>query len=187
MRTRIIIAGAAVAVLALGGCSNSGDDAKSSPSPSPTESAAMAEGTIVDVASGNQDFETLVTAVKAAGLVETLNGAGPFTVFAPTDEAFAAVDPKVLDLLLLPSNKDALTEVLTYHVVPGEVTSADIKPGDVATVEGQDVTITTDNGGVQVNGATVTAADVMASNGVIHVIDEVLLPPGFDPASLNQQ
>lgn len=187
MRTRIILAGTAIAALSLAGCSSSSDDASETPSPSPSESATMAEGTIVEVAAGNEDFETLVAAVQAADLVDTLNGDGPFTVFAPTDEAFEDVDPEVLDLLLLPSNKDALTQVLTYHVVAGEITSADIAPGEVETVEGQPVTITVDGSDVQVNGAEVVTADVMASNGVIHVINEVLLPPGFDPASLNQE
>ena len=137
----------------------------------------MAEpGTIVDVAASNPDFETLVAAVTAAGLAETLSGEGPFTVFAPTDEAFDALPEGVLDALLLPENKDALTSILTYHVVSGEVMAADVTAGDVPTVEGSTIAITTD-GGVQGQRARqVTATDVDASNGVIHVIDAVLVP-----------
>jgi uncharacterized surface protein with fasciclin (FAS1) repeats len=119
-------------------------------------------------------------------LVDTLNGEGPFTVFAPTDEAFAALPAGVLDALLLPENKDVLTQILTYHVVPGEVLAADVTDGDVATVEGQSVTLSTADG-VTVNGANVIQADVVTSNGVIHAIDAVLLPPGVDPAALIAQ
>jgi uncharacterized surface protein with fasciclin (FAS1) repeats len=141
-----------------------------------TESGAAAAGTIVDVAAGNPDFSTLVAAVEAAGLVETLSGEGPFTVFAPTNEAFAALPAGVLDMLLLPENQETLVQVLTYHVVPGEVTSDLVTAGDVATVEGSTIAITTDDG-VKINGTTtVTAVDVEASNGVIHVIDAVLIP-----------
>ncbi len=140
-------------------------------------SAASEEaGTIVEVASGNPDFSTLVAAVEAAGLAETLSGTGPFTVFAPTNAAFEALPAGVLDKLLLPENKETLTKVLTYHVVPGKVTSDMVTAGDVATVEGSTIAITTD-GGVKINGSTtVTAVDVDASNGVIHVIDSVLIP-----------
>ena len=123
------------------------------------------------VAAGN--FSTLVTAVKAAGLVETLKGAGPFTVFAPTDAAFAKVPKATLEGLL--ADKAALTKVLTYHVVAGKVMAADVKAGPVKTVQGGNVTMATD-GGVTVNGAKVVAADVAASNGVIHAIDTVLMP-----------
>ena len=140
-------------------------------------------GTIVDVAAANPDFETLVAAVTAAGLVETLSGEGPFTVFAPTDEAFEALPEGVLDALLLPENKDALTSILTYHVVAGEVMAADVTAGDVETVEGSTFTITTD-GGVKVNDANVIATDVDASNGVIHVLDAVLVPASVDVAAL---
>lgn len=141
-----------------------------------TESGAASAGTIVDVAAGNPDFSTLVAAVEAAGLVETLSGEGPFTVFAPTNEAFAALPAGVLDMLLLPENQETLVQVLTYHVVPGEVTSDLVTAGDVATVEGSTIAITTDDG-VKINGTTtVTAVDVEASNGVIHVIDAVLIP-----------
>lgn len=134
--------------------------------------SAMAQD-IVDTAVKAGNFTTLVTAVKAAGLVDTLKGPGPFTVFAPTDEAFAKVPKATLDALL--ADKAALTKVLTYHVVPGKVMAADVKAGKVKTVEGQDITITT-KGGVMVNNAKVVATDVVASNGVIHAIDTVLMP-----------
>ena len=128
---------------------------------------------VVDTAVKAGNFTTLVAAVKAAGLVDTLKGPGPFTVFAPTDAAFAKVPKATLDALL--ADKAALTKVLTYHVVPGKVMAADVKAGKVKTVEGQDLTITT-KGGVMVNNAKVVATDVVASNGVIHAIDTVLMP-----------
>jgi uncharacterized surface protein with fasciclin (FAS1) repeats len=132
---------------------------------------------IVDVAVGAGSFNTLVAAVQAAGLVETLKGEGPFTVFAPTDEAFAALPAGTVENLLLPENKDQLVAILTYHVVPGKVMSTDLSNGmEAATVQGANVTIMTE-GGVKVNGANVVTADVEASNGVIHVIDAVILPP----------
>jgi uncharacterized surface protein with fasciclin (FAS1) repeats len=136
-------------------------------------------GTIVDVASGAGNFSTLVAAVTAADLAATLSGEGPFTVFAPTDEAFAALPAGVLDALLLPENKALLAQILTYHVVSGKVMAADVTDSDVATVEGQTIKLATE-GGVTVNGATVISADVAASNGVIHAIDQVILPPGVD-------
>lgn len=151
-----------------------------------TESTEMmsAAGDIVAVASGNPDFSTLVAAVAAAGLVETLQGPGPFTVFAPTNEAFAALPAGLVDKLLLPENKDVLVQILTYHVVAGKVMAADVTAGDVPSVEGSDITITVD-GGVKLNGsANVVATDVEASNGVIHVIDAVILPPGLDVSAL---
>ena len=128
---------------------------------------------IVDVAAKAGNFNTLVTAVKAAGLVDTLKGPGPFTVFAPTDAAFAKVPKAKLDALL--ADKAALTKVLTYHVVSGKVMAADVKAGKVKTVEGQELTVTT-KGGVMVDNAKVVATDVAASNGVIHAIDTVLMP-----------
>jgi len=132
---------------------------------------------IVDTAAGNADFETLVAAVQAAGLVDTLKGEGPFTVFAPTDDAFAALGTTV-DELLKPENKDKLTAVLTYHVVPGKVMSSDLTDDAmVATVQGSDVKIDLDNGPM-VNDANVTTADIETSNGVIHVIDKVIVPEG---------
>ncbi len=148
-----------------------------------TTTEATTPGTIVDVAVAAGNFTTLVAAVTAADLVETLSGEGPFTVFAPTDEAFAALPAGVLDALLLPENKALLAQILTYHVVSGKVMAADVTDGDVATVEGQNVKLST-MGGVTVNDAKVIAADVMASNGVIHAIDAVILPPGVDVAKL---
>ncbi len=133
---------------------------------------------IVDTAVSAGNFNTLVAAVKAAGLVETLKGTGPFTVFAPTDEAFAALPAGTVDDLLKPENKAKLAEILTYHVVAGKVMSADLSDGMTpATVNGKLVTIHTE-GGVKVNEATVSTADIDADNGVIHVIDDVLLPKG---------
>lgn len=128
---------------------------------------------IVDTAVGAGNFKTLVTAIKAAGLVDTLKGPGPFTVFAPTDEAFAKIPKADLDKLL--ADKKKLKSVLTYHVVSGKVMSTDIKPGKVKTVQGSDVTLAT-TGGVMVNNAKVVSADVAADNGVIHAIDTVLMP-----------
>lgn len=128
---------------------------------------------IVDTAVSAGNFKTLVTAVQAAGLVDTLKGTGPFTVFAPTDAAFAKIPKADLDALL--KDKTALTKVLTYHVVPGKVMAKDVKAGMVKTVQGSDVTLAT-AGGVTVNGAKVVAADVAASNGVIHAIDTVIMP-----------
>jgi len=152
-----------------------------------SETSAMTEepGTIVDVASGNPDFSTLVAAVGAAGLVETLSGEGPFTVFAPTNDAFAALPAGLVDKLLLPENKDVLVQILTYHVVSGAVMAADVTAGDVPSVEGSPITVTVEGGTVKLNdSATVIATDVMASNGVIHVIDAVILPPGLDVSAL---
>ncbi len=136
----------------------------------------MTEGTIVDVAVANE-FNTLVAAVQAAGLVETLQGDGPFTVFAPTDEAFAALPEGTLDSLL--ADPDALAEILTYHVVSGSVLAEDVVGLDAATtVQGSDIAIEVVDGGVVLNGSSnVVATDVKASNGVVHVIDAVILPP----------
>ncbi len=128
---------------------------------------------IVDTAVKAGNFKTLVAAVQAAGLVDTLKGAGPFTVFAPTDEAFAKIPKATLDALL--KDKAALSKILTYHVVSGKVMAKDVKAGMVKTVQGQDITLAT-TGGVTVNGAKVVAADVAASNGVIHAIDTVIMP-----------
>jgi uncharacterized surface protein with fasciclin (FAS1) repeats len=131
---------------------------------------------IVAVAAGAGNFNTLVAAVKAAGLVETLQGAGPFTVFAPTDEAFAKLPAGTVESLLKPENKQKLIAILTYHVVPGKVMAADVKTMSAKTVNGQDLAISVGAGGVMVNNAHVVATDVAASNGVIHVIDTVVLP-----------
>jgi len=133
---------------------------------------------IVDTAAGSDQFETLVAAVTAAGLVETLKGDGPFTVFAPTEEAVAALPEGTVESLLLPENKDQLIAIRTYHVVPGKVMSTDLSDDmTAATVQGGDITIDLDNG-VMVNDASVVTADIETSNGVIHVIDKVILPEG---------
>jgi uncharacterized surface protein with fasciclin (FAS1) repeats len=141
---------------------------------------AFAEGhskDIVDTAMAAGTFNTLAAALTAAGLVDTLKGEGPFTVFAPTDAAFAALPAGTVEDLLKPENKDKLVSILTYHVVPGKVMSTDLTEGmTAATVQGANVTITLD-GGPKVNGAMISAPDVAASNGVIHVIDAVILPP----------
>ena len=138
-----------------------------------SSTVAMAAKDIVDTAVAAGNFKTLVTAVKAAGLVETLKSKGPFTVFAPTDEAFAKIPKADLDALL--KDKAKLAAVLTYHVVPAAVMAKDVKAGEVKTVNGQSIKITTDNG-VMVNNAKVVKTDVAASNGVIHAIDTVLMP-----------
>ena len=142
--------------------------------------AAMAQDAtsdIVDTAVAAGDFTTLVAAVQAAGLVDTLKGEGPFTVFAPTDAAFAALPEGTVNTLLKPENKDQLVSILTHHVVPGEVMSSDLTEGmSAATVQGGEVTFTLD-GGAKVNDANITTADIAASNGVIHVIDAVIMPP----------
>jgi len=140
--------------------------------PTPTPS-------IVELAIATPDLSTLVTALKAGGLVDTLSGAGPFTVFAPTNEAFAKIDSNVLKRLLAPENKDTLVKVLTYHVVSGAVLSKDLTNNEkIKTVEGEDVTAHVTTAGVKINDATVKTADVVASNGVVHIIESVLLPAG---------
>jgi uncharacterized surface protein with fasciclin (FAS1) repeats len=132
---------------------------------------------IVEVAAGNPDFETLVAAIKAAGLVETLSGKGPFTVFAPTDDAFAKLPPGTLEDLLKPENKEKLVSILTYHVVSGKVKAADVVKLDTATtVNGKAADVNVANGKVTIDNANVTATDIAASNGVIHVIDTVIIP-----------
>ncbi len=183
-------AAALAAALVLAACSGATDEpaAPVEPTPAPVETPAEAEeteelGTIIDIALETPGFDTLVAAVTAAGLVDTLQGEGPFTVFAPTDAAFAALPEGLLEKLLDPANLDVLVKILTYHVVSGTVLSSEITAGDVATVEGQNITLATD-GGVTVNGAKVLIADVLASNGVIHVIDQVILPPDVDVAAL---
>ncbi|MFV1497221.1 fasciclin domain-containing protein [Phaeobacter sp. JH20_02] len=131
---------------------------------------------IVDTAAGAGDFSTLIAAVEAAGLVDTLKGNGPFTVFAPTDAAFAALPEGTVEELLKPENKDKLIEILTYHVVPGKVMSGDLVDDmKAATVQGSEITIDLDSG-VMVDEAKVVTADIEAENGVIHVIDTVIMP-----------
>jgi uncharacterized surface protein with fasciclin (FAS1) repeats len=159
--TAALKATALAATLALSACATTG----------------TSEPDIVEVAQSAGTFNTLVAAVSAADLVETLQSEGPFTVFAPTDEAFAALPAGTVETLLLPENKERLTAILTYHVVPGEVMSADLAGQrlSVATVNGAEVHID-GRDGVKVEDATVITADVEASNGVIHVIDSVLIP-----------
>ena len=192
-RTTRITALAAVAALGLAACADDGNDAgrATTPASTPAPPAATAEatadatadatGTIVDVAASIDDFSTLVAAVQAAGLVETLSGEGPFTVFAPTNDAFAAaLDSLGLTADELLADTETLTEILTYHVVAGEVdaaTAIGLDGQTAETVNGADIAISVVDGNVMVNDATLTAADVMASNGIVHVIDSVLLSP----------
>lgn len=133
------------------------------------------KATVVAIAAGNKDFSTLVAAVKAAGLVDTLNGDGPFTIFAPTNEAFSKLPKGTVEDLLKPENKEKLTSILTYHVVAGKVMAADVKAGKVKTLQGGELEIAVKNG-VTVNGAKVVKTDIVGKNGVIHVIDTVVLP-----------
>ncbi|MEM6736971.1 MAG: fasciclin domain-containing protein [Bacteroidota bacterium] len=138
------------------------------------------EKNIVELAVGTESLSTLVTAVKAAGLVETLSGEGPFTVFAPTNDAFSNLPDGVLDMLLKPENKDKLTAVLTYHVLGSKVMSADLEEGMKAgTVQGDEILVSLESG-AQINDASVASADIVASNGVVHVIDKVILPPSME-------
>jgi uncharacterized surface protein with fasciclin (FAS1) repeats len=158
-----------IAPMALAACADSGDKMA-------TDTMAPQKD-IVDTAVAAGQFNTLVAAVQAAGLVDTLKGKGPFTVFAPTDDAFAALPAGTVESLLKPENKDKLIAILTYHVVPGKIMSKDItgKKADVKSVQGSDIAVDAMNG-VMVNDAKVVAADIEASNGVIHVIDKVILP-----------
>jgi uncharacterized surface protein with fasciclin (FAS1) repeats len=190
-KTMTVLAGVAIAALALTGCAPA-EEAVEPVETSEVEETATEEateeattpGTIVDVAVGAGTFNTLAAALTAAGLVETLQGDGPFTVFAPTDDAFAALPEGLLDALLLPENVGVLQAILTYHVVSGTVLAADVTTGDVPTVEGSSIAVDTSMGVVLNGTSNVTATDIMASNGVIHVIDAVILPPGVDPADL---
>lgn len=184
-----LIALMAVTAMIFAACSSDDSDETTTTAAAVTETTAaemveedemveeeMDEGTIVDVAIAG-GFDTLVAAVQAAGLVETLSGEGPFTVFAPTDEAFAALPEGTLDALL--ADPEALADILTYHVVSGEVLAADVVGlTSATTVQGSDIAIEVVDGSVVLNGsATVVVTDVPASNGVIHVIDAVILPP----------
>ena len=137
---------------------------------------AYAESDIVSTAVEAGKFNTLAAALKAAGIVGVLQGEGPFTVFAPIDEAFAALPPALVEDLLRPENKDKLIKILTYHVVSGKVKSGDLESGKVKTVEGDDIDVKVSNAGVKVGDANVIIPDILASNGVIHVIDSVILP-----------
>ncbi len=195
--TRLVAVGAIAGLLALSACgSDSNDESSSTEAPAATEAVtetteamtetteamtedteAMAEvGNIVDTAVAAGQFGTLVAAVGAAELVDALSADGPLTVLAPTDDAFAALPAGLVDCLLLPENKETLTSILTYHVIEGAVMSTDLVDGPVPTLQGEDVTVDLSDG-VKFNEATVVLADVEASNGVIHAIDGVLLPP----------
>jgi uncharacterized surface protein with fasciclin (FAS1) repeats len=185
MRSRkLITALAAVASLSVVAAACSSDDSSSTGATDGAETSAPAETTetITDVVAGNEDFSTLLAAVEAAGLGETLAGEGPFTVFAPTDEAFAALPEGTLDTLLKPKNEDLLGSILTYHVVPGEIMAADVESGEVTTVNGETFTVEASDMGVSItdgqgNEVDVVTTDIVTSNGVIHVIDGVVLPP----------
>ena len=152
--------------------------APTTPAPAPGASQPSNEN-VVALAASNDSFKTLTAALKAAGLTETLSGKGPFTIFAPTDAAFAALPQDALQELLKPENKDILVKILSYHVVPGNVTSGDIKSGEVKTVEGAPVNVQVDSAKAVTlnNEAKVVQPDLKASNGVIHAIDKVMLPP----------
>lgn len=138
--------------------------------------AKAADETVVAIAAGNPDFSTLVAAIKAADLAETLSGAGPFTVFAPTNAAFDKLPKGTVEDLLKPENKAKLAAILTYHVVAGKVLAADVKTGMVKTVQGTDLDVKVTTAGVTVNDAKVVKTDIVGSNGIIHVIDTVVLP-----------
>ena len=169
-----VIAAIAVASLGVVACGSSDSETTASTTATTT---AMTDETIAAVATGNKDLSTLVAALTAADLVTTLEGTGPYTVFAPTDAAFSDIQSTV-DTLLEPDNKTDLQQVLTYHVVPGTYTAADLTDGQkLKTVEGQDLTVSITDGVVKVNDATVEATDITASNGVVHVINKVLVPP----------
>ncbi len=135
-----------------------------------------ADQTVVEIAAGNKDFSTLVAAVKAADLAETLSGEGPFTVFAPTNAAFEKLPKGTVEMLLKPENKKKLAAILTYHVVAGKVMAADVKPGKVKTVNGKEFEIKVDGDTVMVDKAKVVKTDIVGKNGVIHVIDSVIMP-----------
>jgi uncharacterized surface protein with fasciclin (FAS1) repeats len=167
----------AVSGMLLAAC---GTTSSSSMVASPAATPAATQN-IVQIAAGSSDFSTLVAAVKAAGLVDTLSGTGPFTVFAPTNEAFAALPAGTLDSLLKPENKATLTSILTYHVISGSLFAKDVLAGSVMTVNGAKFTVSIDNGSVFItdgkgNKAKIIKTDIAATNGVIHVINAVLLP-----------
>jgi uncharacterized surface protein with fasciclin (FAS1) repeats len=171
-KLKTVLASAVTAAVLAAGVSTAGADSMYRSTSTGTN--AMARADIVDTAVGAGQFNTLAKALTEAGLVDTLKGKGPFTVFAPTDAAFAKLPPAQLNALL--ADKAALVKVLTYHVVPGEIVAANVKAGPLKTVEGKSLNVTTSSTGVKVNGANVIKTDVMASNGVIHVIDTVVVP-----------
>jgi uncharacterized surface protein with fasciclin (FAS1) repeats len=160
--------------------------ASSNPSPavSPATDTTTGGSTIVDLAVGSQQFKVLVAAVKAAGLVETLGGPGPFTLFAPNDAAFEKIPKATRKKLLDPKNKATLQKILKYHLLASEVMAKDVKAGSVPTVEGKPIKIAVNKGAVTINGAKTIKTDIKASNGVIHTIDTVLLPPDVNLAKL---
>jgi len=182
---KLLLGTAAIATLGMGTNAYAGDYAKKDGAKAHAEKHHHGEHKmeqvkldIVDTAAGNENFTTLVAAVKAAGLVDALKGKGPFTVFAPTNEAFAALPEGTVENLLKPENKEKLQAVLKYHVVSGKIKAGDIANGstDVETLQGSTVNVEKGATGVSVDGAKVTTADLKTSNGVIHVIDKVILP-----------
>ena len=188
--TRLFAAAAVTGLVVLSACgsdsndADDADDAVTTEAPASTDEMADDEvGTIVVVADTNGSFGTLVAAVTAASLVETLSSEGPFTVFAPTDDAFAALPVGLVDCLLLEENVDTLSAILTYHVVDGQVMSTDLADGAVPTLQGEDITVDLTDGVVLNDSINVVIADVPASNGVIHAIDGVLVPPTVDVAA----
>lgn len=198
LKSSSALAGAAIVALVLTGCAAEEDapmeeeSSMSEEAPTEeetTENEEQAEqdqtpGNVIEVAIAAGSFETLTQALESADLVSTLESDGPYTVFAPTDDAFAALPEGLLDALLLPENSEVLTSILTYHVVPGEVMAEDVTTGDVSTVEGSSISIDTSSGVVLNESANVVTTDVDASNGVIHIIDAVILPPDVDVDAL---
>jgi uncharacterized surface protein with fasciclin (FAS1) repeats len=178
MRTpfRVLAVTAAIALTAAACSSDDNSESQSEKTSTTTTAEVVADETIVDIAAGNEDFSTLVTAVTEADLVDTLSGEGPFTVFAPTDDAFAAIPSDQLTAIL--ADQEQLTAILTYHVLPAEVMAGDLQPTQtVETVQGDTVEINVVDGQATINGCNIVTTDIEASNGVIHVIDCVLLPP----------
>ena len=182
MRKVKLVALALVASIAFTACGSDSESTEETVTEETVVETEMATD-IVALAVATEGFSTLVAALTAAGLVETLQGEGPFTVFAPNDAAFAALPEGLLEKLLLPENIAVLTSILTYHVVGAKVLSTEVVAGDAASVEGSNLALATDMG-VMVNDATVIQADVVGSNGVIHVIDKVLVPPTVDLSTL---
>lgn len=176
-RTFLLVASMLALALGVAACGGGGSDTTDSAATGQGDATATTNENIVAVAQETPDLSILVEAVSAAGLVETLEDPGPYTVFAPTNAAFEALG-STLDTLLEPANKAELAEILTYHVVPGELTSSELSDGQMLeTVQGGSLEVKIANGNVTVNGAKVANPDVEASNGVVHVIDEVLIPP----------
>jgi uncharacterized surface protein with fasciclin (FAS1) repeats len=171
------LAVATVAATFIVSCGNAPQESSETTVEVVEEAPVEVSNTVVDIAVGSPDHTTLVAAVSAAGLVETLSGTGPFTVFAPTNAAFEALPAGTVESLLKPESKDQLTGVLTYHVVSGNVMAADLSDGQVVTtLNGQELKVSINDGKVMINGANVIAADLAGSNGVVHVLDAVLLP-----------